>query len=283
MPGRWRSKPPYGTPLDRAHPWAYRLLSFWPCNEAAGPKVYDLLGNTPLSTTGYSAGQDPWQPGPSGMGLQTPAGMNACAQGTLPTRLQIGYPHTLAFAGRIGGAASNGAKLLGVLPNNTNASPFAVAQIYVANQTSLWYGFANAASLVTAAMGTIPGPAGSDFAVVLRLQVNKQDAWINGVKVVNASATAAHPTSWTASSCCTLAGFTPAALVANCRPAYYGAWWAWAMPDGIASAISASPRAMWDLFAPASEAQAGYLRRTVAPDYLADESDAGRPHSLCAV
>jgi hypothetical protein len=103
-------------------------------NEGAGQTLFDATGNLNLQTTGFGSAR-PWGLG-SAPGLAC-AGTSGSvgAYATLPSRLQLGLPLTLAVGFRTLGATVDYGTLLGLEYNSIHGNPYTLAAIEYANTT----------------------------------------------------------------------------------------------------------------------------------------------------
>lgn len=107
--GRRASKPILGVGIDWANPRAWELQGFYACNDAMGSAIGDATGNIALSISGYPAGTSPWTSGITGANLNRAAAANpGQAIGTIPARLQVGWPISYAMAFTCLGAPTGG-------------------------------------------------------------------------------------------------------------------------------------------------------------------------------
>ena len=154
---RWQQKPPIGTPIDWSSPLAEGLVWHAPLWEGTGPTVYDVIGGTGGGANLAITGGATWSPGAT-MGLSC-AGTsgNVGASATLPVRLKLQPPYTIAVAFRRLGASIQYGSLFGLWLNNTNANPPIAVAIEYNNTTgglSVVYGTQTASSGLSASIGT---------------------------------------------------------------------------------------------------------------------------------
>lgn len=117
MPTWGNRRPPFGTPIDRSHPLAQKLLAAYTFHAGVGANVFNSA--SPLGPTLPFSLAPTW----SAAGLVTNTA-GAGAQATTPAFLKINPPLTMYWRGQALAAPVANVRLFDVHVNATNTAPF---------------------------------------------------------------------------------------------------------------------------------------------------------------
>jgi hypothetical protein len=239
---RWAQKPPVGTAIDWGAPPAQRVMGFYALNEGTGPSACDACRNIDLTATGYGS-TNPWAAGPSGAGLVA-TGLAQGFVGTIPARLQLGWPMTIMCGVRLVGPGTGNQRIFALTPNDNNAPPYGVIQFYSTGST-IKVDFADGSGIVEAA--SFAFTQGVDYVLGFTVTPTSWAFYVDGAGVASGTGTFATP-AWTATAQLVAGGWPAIGGTCACNPRYWGAWWNHDLSADEHARIGRDVNAIWRIF-----------------------------------
>jgi hypothetical protein len=204
---------------------------------------YDVVNG--LALTRVNGNTTPWAGGPGGIGANITGGTEAI-QVTIPARLQLQYPITLACGFHCGGY-NDGAGLMGLTINNTLTSPYAAAAIQTDGGTgAIQTGFQTSENTWTNLDGFTPS-SGKDYVVGVGFGGGAVTIYENGIQQTTSSETLATTLTYASTATFFIGGF-PDDNVPSGFLFYWAAVWNRLLAAEEHSVLGTN---VWQIFAPA--------------------------------
>jgi hypothetical protein len=225
--GRWTSKPPQGTPIDRSHGLATGLVWFAPC-WGYGP-VQDVVGNNNMALTGATWGQA------STTGLLCSTTSFAASISPPPQQLMLPYPFTVVMGWRL---LTTGSYVLAGF-STAGGTCWQVR----GNGTDWIVRYSNGATLTQSWTSSVAQPAaGTDNVVAVSWSTSQIAIYQAGLQVGTDSVSVASPT---------YPGASPTFYFANGGTEPYILYWAGLWGRLLSAAEHAEiARNPWQIFQP---------------------------------